>query len=216
MPSKASLRRRGKRRRQVIVLAVPLGAALLALMLGGGGAGATAAAGISTGSYAALAGDEPSGLPLVASHTKRTPGSPSGPTWPAVAPAGARNWPIGASIRRLHLSTPGLSAWIARDSNGGVCILLYDGADVSGVAAVYGGCSPQGQTGRGASVEVSEIPGRPGEVIAAGVVPDGVTEVSTRLASGQTAYSQVSGNAWSRISDQSAAPGAQTTEITGG
>jgi hypothetical protein len=216
MPSKASFRRRLRRRRQLVVLAAPLGAALLALTLGGGGARASADPGTSVASYAALAGDEPSGLPIVALHRKWTPGSPAGPTWPAAAPAGARAWPIASSIRRLTLSTPALSAWIARDSAGGVCILLYDGAPVHGIAAVYMGCSPEGETGRGASVEVSEIPGRAGEVIAAGVVPDGVTDVSTPLVDGEVAYSRVDGNAWSRVSAQTAAPGAETTEIAGG
>lgn len=217
MASEASFRRRRRRRRQLVALAAPAGAALCVLTLGGGGgASAAASAGTPVGVYQALAGNEPSGLPLVESHTRWTPGSPTGPTWPASPPAGAQTWPVAATIRRLSLPTPGLSGWIARDSAGGVCILLYDGIAVQGVAAVYMGCSADGRTDRGASVEVSEIPGRPGEVIAAGVVPDGVSEVSTLLADGEASSLQVSDNAWSRIGDEPAAAGAETTETRGG
>jgi hypothetical protein len=113
------------------------------------------------------------------------------------------------------MSEPGLSAWIARAEGGGICVLLYDGRSAEGVSAIDMGCSSPEGAARGASVEVSEIPGMPGKVIAAGVVPDGVTAVSEVMADGSTATSAVSGNAWARIADQPAATGEQPNEITG-
>jgi hypothetical protein len=123
---------------------------------------------------------------------------------------------VTSSIRRLKLTVPGLSAWIARSAAGGVCVLLYDGQPVEGVDAVDAACStPEGLTG-GASLEVSQIPGMPGRVIEAGVVPDGVSAVSTALADGTTATSPVGGNAWARSGQVPPAPGAEPTEIRGG
>lgn len=94
-------------------------------------------------------------------------------------------------------------------------MLLYDGLPVHGVAALDIGCSTPGGA-RGADVEVSEIPGSPGETIAAGVVPDGVSSVSETMADGSTATSAVAGNAWARVSDVPAAPDEQPTETIGG
>jgi hypothetical protein len=186
---------------------------MVALAGGQAGAGVSAAAGVG---YTALESNAPSGLPLVSSHHAASPTDPSGPTFPAQPPEGSTGWPIASSIRRLSLSTPGLQGWIARSSEAGVCVLLYDGAPVEGVSALDVGCSAPGGDARGASIEVFGMPGRTGEVIAAGVVPDGVTAVSERMADGSTVTSKVSGNAWSRVSDQPAAAGEQPNEITGG
>jgi hypothetical protein len=192
----------------------PLAAAgILAAVLSGGGAAATATT-ASVPSYAALAGTEPTGLQLVDSPAA---GPSAGPTWPETTPEGAAGrWPVAASIRRVKLAAPGLSAWIARSGEGGICVLLYDGAAVGGVSAVYMGCSTPEGLARGATVEASEIPGMPGEFIAAGVVPDGVTAVSRTMADGSTETTPVSGNAWAQVGDVGAAPDQQTTEITGG
>jgi hypothetical protein len=196
-----------------------LGALALAAALLFGGHGATAGASpatVASASYAALASDEPSGLPLVASHSEAATGK-SGPTWPAQPPQGASaSWPLASSIRRLSLGVPGLSAWIATSIEGGVCVLLYDAAQVGDNAAVYVGCSAEGRLDRGASVEVSDIPGKPGEVIAAGVVPDGVTSVGFTMADGSTDTVPVRDNAWARVGDQPAAAGASPTLTTGG
>jgi hypothetical protein len=214
MAGKASSGRRRRRRRHLLVLTPLPVVAIVAAALSGGGARATS--GEPSTSYAALASTQPSGLPLVSTHHLRQPGDPVGPTWPATAPADAHAWPIADTIRRLALQVAGLSAWIARSSDGGVCVMLYDGLPVDGYSAVDVGCSPAGRLDRGASVEVLEIPGRPGEVIAAGVVPDGVTAVSTAMADGSTVTVPVSGNAWARVTSVPAAAGAETTEIAGG
>lgn len=204
------LRRRGLA--ALSLLALVAGGAVAA---SGGGASATASAGAPSVSYAALASTAPTGLPLV-SGDGPSGGAAAGPTWPEQEPAGAQSWPIASSIRRLTLSTPGLQAWIARSAVGGVCVMLYDGVPVDGVSALDVGCSPAGQLDRGASVEVSEIPGHPGEVIAAGVVPDGVSAVSTPMSDGSIQTTPVSDNAWSRVGTEPAAAGAETTEIAGG
>jgi hypothetical protein len=187
------------------------------VLMGGSGAPATATQAASGVSYTALASSEPTGLPLVETHQPASSSSPSGPTWPAQPPQeAAGRWPVTSSIRRLSLSVPGLSAWIARSGEGGICVLLYDGVPVEGAGAVDMGCSTPEGLARGASVEVSEIPGMPGKVIAAGVVPDGVTSVSATMADGSTETTPVSGNAWARVSDEPAAAGQQTTETIGG
>jgi hypothetical protein len=205
-------------RRLLVRAAVPLMALAGTLVaLGGGGAPATASSAASGVSYTALASTEPTGLPLVETHQPVSSSDPSGPTWPAQPPQeAAGRWPVTSTIRRLNLSVPGLSAWIARSKEGGICVLLYDGVPVEGASAVDMGCSSPEGFARGASVEVTEIPGMPGKVIAAGVVPDGVTAVTTAMADGSTETTQVKGNAWARIGNQPAAAGQQSTETIGG
>ena len=204
-------RLRGRLARRVVPA---LGLATAAAAIAAAGGSSAAAGPEAPASYKALeAPAGPTGLRL-------GPPAPAGeapvPTFPASPPAGAADWPVASSVRRLELGEPGMSAWIARSSQGGVCVLFYDGTPVNGVAAVYAGCSTAEATNRGAAVEIAEIPGQPGEVIAAGVVPDGVSSVSEAMADGSTATSTVSGNAWVRIGQQPAAPGAQPIETTGG
>jgi hypothetical protein len=194
---------------------VPAGAAAVVAALltaGGGSAGANVA---PAPVYSALSSTAPTGLVLGASGD-RSADAPAVPTFPATPPEGATAWPVASSIRRLSLPGSDMSAWIARSTAGGICVLLYDGVPVRGVAAVYAGCSAAGAAARGTSIEVDEIPGLPGETIAAGVVPDGVQAVSEQLADGSTAVTAVSDNAWLRVGSQPAAPGEEPTEITGG
>lgn len=205
-------------RHLLVRAAVPLMALVGALiLLDAGGAPATAVQAAGSVSYTALAGTGPTGLPLVESHQPASASNPSGPTWPAQPPQeAAGRWPVTSTIRRLGLSVPGLSAWIARSGEGGICVLLYDGVPVEGASAVDMGCSSPEGFARGASVEVSEIPGMPGKVIAAGVVPDGIASVTATMADGSTSTSPVKGNAWARVGDQPAAAGQQSTETIGG
>ena len=201
------------RRRTLRAVLPPAVAAGLAVVLVAGGARAPAAPAPAP-SYAALAGGEAAGLTISDSPAPR--GGTPHPTWPAHSPEAAGDSPVTSTIRRVALSVPGLSAWIARSAAGGVCVLLYDGRPVEGVAAVYASCSTPERFGAGATVQVSEIPNLPGRVIEAGVVPDGVAAVSTTLADGSTAKSPVSDNAWARSGDQLPAPGAEPIAITGG
>jgi hypothetical protein len=189
----------------------------LAVLAGHGATAGASPVSTAAASYAALASEEPSGLPLVTSHGERPPDTPPGPTWPAQPPQGSSaSWPDASSIRRVPLGVEGLSGWIATSIEGGICVLLYDGVPVKDNAAVYTGCSAEGRLDQGASVEVSEIPGKPGEVIAAGVVPNGVTAVSFTMADGSVETVPVRDNAWARVGDQPAAADTQPTLITGG
>ena len=213
--------RRGRplRRRLLLRAGPPVAVAALAATLLAGGQGSAAATPAAVARYAALegaAGAQPTGLALVQAGDAPAPSAAAQPSLLAQPPAGSEAWPVASSIRRLTVGQSGLSAWIARSSQGGVCVLLYDGVPVSGVAAVYVGCGAPEALAQGASVEVGEIPGMPGRTIAAGVVPDGVSSVSESMADGSTVTSPVSDNAWVRVSGQQAAAGAQPTENTGG
>ena len=216
MGSQRHRQRRAPVRRLLLALVAAALAASLPWVIGAGGS-AHASTTAPAASYAALAGEAPSGLPLVESHRARTSADPLGPTWPAQPPQGAaERWPLASTIRRVDPGVAGLSVWIARGVAGGICVLLYDGAPVEGVSAVDSDCSgPEGYA-RGASLEVLEIPGRPGQVIAAGVVPDGVGAVSTALADGSTQTTPVRDNAWARVGTVPAAAGAEPIPITGG
>jgi hypothetical protein len=190
-------------------------AALAAALLAGGG-GSAAASPAAAPHYSALESTAPSGLALIEPGNAPEPSAAPQPSLPAQAPSGAEDWPVTSTIRPLSLGQSGLRGWIARSSAGGICVLLYDGVPVKGVADVYFGCNASDALAQGASVEVGEIPGMPGTVIAAGVVPDGVSSVSQEMADGSTVTSTVSGNAWARVSDVPAAAGSQTSENTGG
>jgi hypothetical protein len=113
------------------------------------------------------------------------------------------------------MAVPGVSAWIARSQEGGVCVLVYEG-QVEGVGSVGATCSTREGVADGASLVVTEMPGRPGRVLEAGVVPDGVTAVKTTLADGTTATSSVSDNAWARSGSEPAASGSEPTATRGG
>ena len=205
-------RARGLLPRVVAPLAL---AGLAAAQIGGAGApaGATSQA---APTYAALGSGEPPGLTFVDPQAPR-PAAGSGLTWPATAPSDAGgSWPVTASIRPLELSLAGVRAWIARSEAGGVCVMLYYGAQFEGMSAIGVACSPPAAAGAGASLFVEGVPGMDGRVIEAGVVPDGVTAVSRALADGRTSTERVSGNAWPRSGTEPPAAGSEPTAITGG
>lgn len=209
-------------KRRSIFAAGLCAAATAALLLAGHGANSGAnAASAAAASYAALDSQEASGLTLVSSHSA-APAAGEGagtphPSWPAQAPEGAgQHWPDATTIRRLTLSVPGLTAWIAASLEGGICVLLYAGEPPDGNAAVYSSCSAEGRLDRGASLDVSGIPGKPGVTIDAGVVPDGVTAVTATLADGGSETLQVQDNAWARESDEPMAAGQAPAWTTGG
>lgn len=195
------------------VAAPAAAAAAAAALLSGGGATAGAASEPTPG-YAALAGTEPTGLPLVVQGSAPV----AGPSWPANPPAvtAGGSWPATSSIRRLKVAVPGASAWIARSAAGGICALLYDGRTVEGVGSVGATCSTPAGFGAGASLEITEIPGQPGRVLEAGVEPDGVTAVSTTLADGSVVTTPVEGNVWARSSNEPSAPGSEPIATRGG
>ncbi len=193
--------------------AAPAAAAGIAAALLSGGGATAGAAPEPAPAYAALGGTEPTGLTLVTPQSAPV----AGPSWPASPPAvTGGSWPTTSSIRRLKLSVPGVSAWIARSEAGGVCVLAYDGRPVEGVGSVGATCSTPARFGAGASLEITEIPGEPGRVVEAGVEPDGVTGVRTTLADGSVTTTPVEANAWARSGSQPAAPGSEPIATTGG
>jgi hypothetical protein len=190
--------------------------ATVTLLLLSNGKSNTAAATPSSpyAAYQALNSNEPSGLPLVAAHDQSTS---SDPTWPIEAPEGAGvEWPLASSIRKVSPGVQGISVWIAKSIAGGICVLLYDGSPVNGVSAVAAVCSTPENVDRGATVEVSEVPGQPGKVYAAGVVPDDVTSVQSKMADGSTYTAPVTDNSWARVTDVPAQSGQTPTQTIGG
>src|SRR4051794_1693919 len=184
MGGKGRVPRFRSRRRTLRAVLPPAVAVGLAVVLVAGG-GRAPAAPTPAPSYAALAGGEAGGLTISDSPAPR--GGTPRPTWPAHSPEAAGNAPGASPIRRVALSVPGPSAWIARPAAGGGGGRRDAGEPVEGVAAVYASCSPPERLGAGATVQVSEIPNLPGGVIEAGVVPDGGAAVSPTLADGSTA-----------------------------
>ncbi len=206
------------KRRTILAVGVSGAVATAVLLLAGHGAGSGASAASAPGAnYAALNSAEASGLTLVTTHSAAAAPATPRPTWPAQPPEGASpHWPDAGTIRRVPLSVPGLSGWIAASLEGGICVLLYDGEAVNGNTAVYSSCSAEGRLDRGASVDIRELPGKPGVVINAGVVPNGVTAVTLVLADGKTETLPVKGNAWARESEQPVAAGQAASWTTGG
>jgi hypothetical protein len=201
----------------LVVGLMALAAITLSLLLNGKGDTAAATASSPYASYQALDSTEPSGLPLVSSHHLQTASDPTGPTWPIEAPQGAGvEWPMASSIRKVSPGVQGISVWIAKSIAGGVCVLLYDGTPVDGVSGVAASCSTSEHVDNGATVELSEVPGQPGKVYAAGVVPDGVTSVQSEMADGSTYTAPVTDNSWARVTDVPAANGQTPTQTIGG
>lgn len=218
MASTARAARLLLRPRVAFVVGLLVTAAITLFLLTFGKSGTAAATTSSPdAAYQALSSDEPSGLPLVASHHLHTASDPVGPTWPIEAPEGAGvDWPLASSIRKVSPGVQGVSVWIAKSIAGGICVLLYDGVPVDGVSAVAAGCSTSERVDNGATIELSEVPGQPGRVFAAGVVPNGVTSVQSRMADGSTYTAPVTDNAWARVTDVPAESGQAPTQITGG
>jgi len=160
--------------------------------------GSTATPSNPYAAYPALQSTAPSELELVASHERAT--NTGRPTWPLQAPQGAQSgWPLAESIRKLDLASPNMTAWIARSLGGGVCVLLWAHQPSGATPSIGYSCSQESEAAlaSGATARVSEIPGEPGAVYLAGVVPSTVSAVAVRLADGSTRTVAVTDNAWS-------------------
>lgn len=183
-------------RRSIFALALAtaiIPASLLLLSAGG----STATPSSSYAAYPALGSTAPAGLELVSSHSAR--GSGDRPTWPLQAPQGAQGgWPLAESIRPLDTESPNLTAWIAKSLGGGVCVLLWAHQPAGDTPSIGYSCSEETEEGlrRGATAQVSEIPGEPGRVYVAGVVPSTVSAVAVTLADGSAKKVPVKDGAW--------------------
>jgi hypothetical protein len=190
------------RHRAVAVAGFLAIAAMLAIVLLSNGSEATAKASAplppSYAAYPALNSTEPSGL------TVATPGSPAalaakGPVFPANPPGGmASHGPLLASIRRLPISLPNVSAWIAKSADGGICVLASRHEPVKGTYPLGISCGPAALSESGVTSEM-EADGR--KTVTVGAVPDNVSSVQVAFTDGSKETVPVSGNAWALESD---------------
>lgn len=160
--------------------------------------GSTATPASEYAAYPALQSNGPTELELVSSHGAAQ--EADRPTWPLQTPEGASGaWPMAESIRRLNLKSPNMTAWIAKSLGGGVCVLLWAHQPAGATPGVGSSCSGESEEDlkAGATAQVSEIPGEPGKVFVAGVLPSTVAAVKATLADGTTRTVTVQENAWS-------------------
>jgi hypothetical protein len=193
--------------RRGLFAAAALGAAAVVMfVLIATGPGATAKAnGTAPAAYAdysALSATEASDLPLV------TIGSPTatqlaakGPVFPADPTANlASHGPVPSSIKKLTVSSPNVSAWIAESGDGGICVMAsrHHSTD-KGSFALGIGCVPAELVGTGAMVELQSTQNAGNIVV--GAVPDGVSSVEVELNDGNNEAVPVTGDAWSLETD---------------
>ena len=172
-------------------VAVPVSILLLSA------SGSTATPSSNYAAYPALNSTGPTELELVASHSSTKSGER--PTWPLQAPPGSHGgWPLAESIRKLEIGAPNMTAWIAKSVGGGICVLLWAHQPAGATPSIGASCSSETEEGleHGATAQVSDIPGEPGRVYVAGVVPSTVGSVTATLADGSSKTVTVDGNAW--------------------
>jgi hypothetical protein len=177
--------------------------------------GSTATPTSEYAAYPALESSAPTELELVSSHDSSREGDR--PTWPLQAPAGASGgWPLAESIRKLRVESPNITAWIAKSLGGGVCVLVWAHQPAGETPSIGSSCSAETEEGlkAGATAQVSEIPGEPGMVFVAGVVPSTIGAVTATLADGSTKTLPVHENAWS-LEAEGFPQGYQSTPLGG-
>lgn len=177
-------------------IAVPISILLLSA------SGSTATPASDYAAYPALQSNRPTELEFVSSHNG-TRESANRPTWPLQTPEGAQSWPLAESIRKLSASSPNMTAWIAKSLSGGICVLLWAHQPAGDTPSIGSSCSGETEEDlkRGATTYASEIPGEPGRVFAAGVVPSTVGAIVVTMADGTTKTAAVQENAWSLETD---------------
>jgi hypothetical protein len=160
--------------------------------------GSTATPSSSYAAYPALNSTAPTELELVSSHSTTRTGER--PTWPLQAPQGAHSGtPLAESIRKLEINEPNMTAWIAKSLGGGICVLVWAHQPAGVTPSIGTSCSSETEEGlaRGATAQISDIPGEPGRVFVGGVVPSTVGSVTATLANGSSKTVPVYDNAWS-------------------
>lgn len=157
-----------------LVSALAIFATACVLLLSEGGA----RAGTASSEYAVLSSEGPSGLTPVSSTAQAE--AASGPIIDAQDPS-----LDVASAREAVSSVPGMRVWVAKGTDGGVCILaLKPQPDRAvGPRGPASGCTPPARLPQGASLEQF---GASGEMYESGAVPDGVASVSVNLTNGES------------------------------
>jgi hypothetical protein len=184
-------------RRNILALTLAAIAVPISIMLLSA-SGSTATPASEYAAYPALRSNGAVELEFVSSHTGQR--QADRPTWPLQAPEGsAGSWPLAESIRKLDIQSPNMTAWIAKSAGGGVCVLLWAHQPAGDTPSISDSCSGESEEDltRGATAQVSEIPGETGSVFVAGVVPSTVAAVKATLADGTTRTVAVKENAWS-------------------
>jgi hypothetical protein len=173
-------------RARMLLSACLLGTAAItcALPLNGHSAAHAASAGPQP-DYSALRSVAPSGLTLVSTAAEAK--QAAGPVWFSQAEG-----PNILTARGTPVSVPGLSVWVARAQDGGICVLALR-AGQPGVAGPGASCAPAGGSS-GATLESPASSADPGYIV--GVAPDGVSAVSILQADGTTQTTSVQDNAY--------------------
>lgn len=193
----------------LVAIAVPVSILLLSA------SGSTATPNSNYAAYPALSRAESPGLEFVTTHNSQ--GNGDRPTWPLTAPEAAQGgWPMAESIRPLVTESPNVTAWIAKSLGGGVCVLLWAHQPNGDTPSIGYSCSEESEEGlrRGATTQVSEIPGEPGRVDVAGVVPSTVSAVSVTLADGSSKTVPVQDGGWA-LETEGAPRGYQSISVGG-
>ncbi len=164
--------------------------------------------------YAALASNEPSGLPVavIGSPTAVALGA-KGPVFPAQQPDGsAGRGPLADTIRKLTVSAPDVSAWIAKSAEGGICVLASRHQPV--IRGAYGlaiSCATAEPMDSGTMLELQN-PNNATNIVV-GVVPDDVSAVEVTFGDGRSETVPAAGNTWSL---ESSAQVTNTQTVVGG
>jgi hypothetical protein len=104
------------------------------------------------------------------------------------------------SIRKLPISLPDVSAWIAKSAEGGICVLASRRQPVvQGEYGVGTSCVPAALLDSGTVLELRPDGSNVGTII--GVVPDNVSAVRVTLSNGTSDTVPAGGNAWALESD---------------
>ncbi|HEX3391775.1 MAG TPA: hypothetical protein VHS55_04370 [Solirubrobacteraceae bacterium] len=183
-------------KRSILALTLAAVAVLVSTLLLSA-SGSTATPSSEYAAYPALQNNAPTELAFVSSHSATHTGDR--PTWPLQAPEGAQSgWPLAESIRKLNTESPNMTTWIAKSLGGGVCVLLWVHEPAGDTPSIGYTCSGETEEDlhRGATTYISEVPGEPGRVFVAGVVPSTVAAIQATLANGATKTVAVNGNAW--------------------
>jgi hypothetical protein len=182
----------GRRRLPLLVgIAALLSVAVFfATQRGGASASATFA------SYPALSSDAPVGLQFVATLPDH-PTESGTPVYPA-AGLGPK-WPEPSTIRKIPVSVPGVSLWIARTAEGGICAI----SSLAGSLGRGTSCTKSEEgLASGAGGSLSTASG--GATLYAGVAPDGVSSVQEKMPDGSTVSIPVSDNGYAYVYHQPA------------
>jgi hypothetical protein len=184
----------GRRAIKIALLAVGVaGAAVLVALVTQKGPPAKAG-GFSE--YPALQSNSGPGLTIASTPSEAA--AAAGPAFAARVPdaAVAARRPLADTIRPVEDDSATLATWIARNAEGGVCVLASPKITSARAPLAYS-CSTAGGADSGAMLEMTKSVSAQDEFLYAGVVPAGVSSVTLRLADGSSVTAPVRDGGWS-------------------